>query len=346
MSRSVDVPLPLAAPTLFSFQFARSCSLMKSSGVLSAALILSASLSCLRPVELPELELEEVASAGLPSGTEIQGAVFGDGDIFLWGAESLWRWRLSTGELEPLCAGLVAHTLTVIWDSTRHQLLTIDRAPTGARVVDARGSCMRLTGRVARAVESVLAAGGAADYPLLAVSEKQLIILHLQRNAVPVASMVSLSDGVVSSVRIGRGAMRLGDPSGYIATADRNGVGLTEAAFPFRTVSIDKHGSQRHVLDPMRNVRTEVRTSFIRGWFCLRILEVSPAMLMVMAEPASDRRALVVLDSSGEVLRIRYLDVALGILAAEPASHHLAAVRDIGVREVVLYRWRWRGEYN
>jgi hypothetical protein len=139
------------------------------------------------------------------------------------------------------------------------------------------------------------------------------------------------------------GTLRFGNVRDYVAAADHESFLFTERAFPFRTFRIAQSGTLAIAFDPASQMSALARSEVLSGWVSMPIVRFGNARLQILAEMASDRRQLIILDATGHVEHSRVIDVALGILDADSTTHVAIAVRDAGGGEdLIFYRWRWR----
>ncbi|GIW50973.1 MAG: hypothetical protein KatS3mg081_0328 [Gemmatimonadales bacterium] len=74
-------------------------------------------------------------------------------------------------------------------------------------------------------------------------------------------------------------------------------------------------------------------------WVSLWTVELGRYYLQTLADLRSDRRALVLFEPDGRVVRERVVDIPMGIGASASGLRLLAAVRRAGTQELVIYRW-------
>lgn len=77
-------------------------------------------------------------------------------------------------------------------------------------------------------------------------------------------------------------------------------------------------------------------------WVGTGVFALDSGFVQVLADLASDRRHLVIYDSSGAFKRRRVIDVPFGILDAAPDRRQLLALRRTDRVEILTYEWTWQ----
>ncbi len=77
-------------------------------------------------------------------------------------------------------------------------------------------------------------------------------------------------------------------------------------------------------------------------WVGTGVFALDSGFVQVLADLASDRRHLVIYDSSGAFTRRRVIDVPFGILDTSPYRRQLLAVRRTDRVEILTYEWTWQ----
>lgn len=77
-------------------------------------------------------------------------------------------------------------------------------------------------------------------------------------------------------------------------------------------------------------------------WVGTGVFALDSGFVQVLADLASDRRHLVIYDSSGAFRRRRVIDVPFGILDTAPDRRQLLALRRTDRVEIVTYEWTWQ----
>lgn len=126
------------------------------------------------------------------------------------------------------------------------------------------------------------------------------------------------------------------------------GAFIAELRAPFRTWHLDPRLEGTHLaLAPWSLEVLEVAQSHgfpVHGTVALPVLELDRGHLLVqLSDLTSDRRLVILVDGRGGIVRATVLDVAVGFMASSPPDRLILALRDTGVREFVMYRWRWSG---
>jgi len=78
-----------------------------------------------------------------------------------------------------------------------------------------------------------------------------------------------------------------------------------------------------------------------REWISMGLLALDRALILQLADPASDDRLVLLIDPAGRVLRTTTIHAAVGFVAADHLTRTLYAIRSLNVRELVAYRWTW-----
>lgn len=76
-------------------------------------------------------------------------------------------------------------------------------------------------------------------------------------------------------------------------------------------------------------------------WVGTGVFALDSGFVQVLADLASDRRHLVIYDSSGAFQRRRVIDVPFGILDTAPNRRQLLALRRTDRVEILTYEWTW-----
>ena len=282
------------------------------------------------------LQLEEVAAVTLPDELEILGGVLAeDGSALLWGTTGVWTHKIGR-EVTRHCrdlrlAPLEARRGRAVGD---YELYDVTSA-----------SVVRLSGQDPCAVRTVHA-GLDIAHAVTPVSNGWAEITRLSPEQLAVRFLPqSDQDSVIVRIPVAT-PLRFARVVDYAASAVRESVLLTEIAFPFRTLQIDRTNGIRLLADPAAQLTTRERREVLRGWESLKIVPLDRGYVQILADPRSDRRLILVLDALGQIARRVELDVAMGVLDADPHTRMLLAVRNVGRRELVYYRWHWRGSHK
>lgn len=278
-----------------------------------------------------ELELAEIESVRLPAGLGVLGGVLADdGSVFLWSADAVWHRTPSGGALSEVCRGRIRAPRQATYSRTRGRLEVFDSA--SARVVSiVPGTVCRL-----EQVWAIKDPGGLVvrtSSTWIELSPRGPTALSIRRNRPPFDTTLHVPDTL---------PLRFGRASDYLASSAAGSVLLTESTFPFRTFRVAEREAPTVLLDPASQLPAVSKATLLSGWRSLRPIAVDQTRVQVLADAGSDLRLMLVLDEKGSVTRARQLDVAIGILDASPATRVLIAVRNVGERELVYYRWRWR----
>lgn len=282
----------------------------------------------------PELELTEVKAVRLPERVSVLGGVLGpDGTVLLWGAGSIWLKPDGAAPFVEYCRGGLVAPRYVAYSARLRRYEVYDSASGHMYSMHPGQGCRR---------EIVWATENRASLVVRTESEWVELSLTDATRAKFRAARHHARDTVVQLPQWR--ALRFGKSTDYVAWSSASAVLLTENTFPFRTLRVQATSEPTVISDPVSQLPADSRARLLAGWTSLRPVFVEHAMLQVLADPRSDERLLLVLDKHGRLLRTRALDVAIGLLCADSATRTLLAIRNVGGRELVYYRWRWRAE--
>jgi len=149
--------------------------------------------------------------------------------------------------------------------------------------------------------------------------------------------------GYVSVFRVDRGglariyslaASQRSEAPVYLRPA-RGGILMARAVDPYDVYHISDAGVVIRQLVP-------APPAGVGDWLALPALQVDGAYLQVLADRQSDRRELILWDSTGKAMNRRRIDAPIGFLDADPATRQVIASRDgVGGREIVVYHYNW-----
>lgn len=125
----------------------------------------------------------------------------------------------------------------------------------------------------------------------------------------------------------------------------------TEIGAPFRTRRLTPQPEDRPkeiVVDLVHRTDLVAQELEASGFaqertVALPTMRLDRGYLLQLSELSGDRRLIILIDDTGELVRSTTIEVALGFMASEPDSRLLLAFRDVGKQEFVLYRWTWEG---
>jgi hypothetical protein len=125
----------------------------------------------------------------------------------------------------------------------------------------------------------------------------------------------------------------------------RRGVLLASVQWPFRwtALSMTGHVIRRSagMLAPNARAVLPSPADSLINWLGLPVLALDQGYIQTIADPRSDRRIVVRYREDGSPVAAHALDVAMGFLASNPATHQLVALRRTNHTDLVIYHWHW-----
>jgi hypothetical protein len=276
--------------------------------------------------------LEEIASVTLPNELAVLGgAVSDDGSVLLWSPRGVWLVPQRRSPVVHLCPHLELLPRYAAFSKLSGQVEIYDSGSQRILGVDTENACH----------VSVLWTVG-SDQSLVRRTASRWIEIG-PRSSTQLSVRVQNGSNRETTISIPyRQPLRFGDAADYVTAPDGEATLVTEAWFPFRTFRVGIESDITVALDPAVQLDARTRYELLEGWQSLRLIPLDGAFLQVIADPRSDKRRVLVLNERGRLLRASILDVAIGMLDANRSNGLLIAVRDVGHRELVYYRWRWR----
>lgn len=114
----------------------------------------------------------------------------------------------------------------------------------------------------------------------------------------------------------------------------------TNRFYPFTIRFLTKTGKLHREWQPDLAGAANIPATALDRFVALSVVAVDGVYLLTLAELTSVRRALVIIDATGRILRYREIDVPLAFIGATP--EHLISLRRVrGIQEVVIHRWSW-----
>ncbi|WP_420462889.1 hypothetical protein [Candidatus Palauibacter sp.] len=80
------------------------------------------------------------------------------------------------------------------------------------------------------------------------------------------------------------------------------------------------------------------------SWVGTGVFALDSGFLQILADLGSDRRHLLIYDTSGAFKRRRVIDVPFGVLDTVPDRQELLALRRTDRLEILTYRWSWQSD--
>jgi hypothetical protein len=280
-----------------------------------------------------ELQLLELAAVPLPPNLWVQGASLSRrGELVLWDTATVWVH--SKGALpERVCLNVIMRPLQVVHAESGGALEVVDSVSGYLlRLPQSRRCVPEVTGRGPEA-GSLLWRAKARWISGRIVRADRLLLQEVSPFARPDTVLVPFEQ-----------PLRLVSSAEYLPVSANDTLLVTEVDYPFRTLLIEGRRSFVILADPTAQLSASDRRG-LRGWISLRMAMLDDGLLQVLADPRSDRRRLIVFDASGRAHRMREIEVAMGVLDADPTQRMLVVLRNVGRSEIVYYRWRWRTLY-
>ena len=291
---------------------------------------------CAAQDAVPRLVLTEVGSTRLPGGLAVASAALGAGDSWVaWSGRQPGillrdsaRVRRACTASEPVAAGFTSNGSVQL----------VDAASRTIRVLDESGQCVSVH-HLSTTAEVVGGALVGDDWILATVNRfGQSALLRVsasgnERN-IPVQE-----HSVAARMRLRLSSL----------VTHRNGVLLSAMRWPFQWDALDSLG---HVVASGRPFSHD---SVLADWpraprrvnlVGLTTLDLGEGYLQLIADPRSDLRLLALYAEDGRIARTSVLQTPFGLLAANPSSHTLLALRRSDEVEVVVYHWRWEPAHN
>ena len=134
---------------------------------------------------------------------------------------------------------------------------------------------------------------------------------------------------------------RAGGPTARrcLCRARRGGVTVSSRLFPFAWSTVAEDGG------PGASGRIPAGNEpYYENdpWVGTGVFALDSGFVQVLADLASDRRHLVIYDSSGAFRRRRAIDVPFGILDTVPDRRQLLALRRTDRVKILTYEWTWQ----
>jgi hypothetical protein len=76
-------------------------------------------------------------------------------------------------------------------------------------------------------------------------------------------------------------------------------------------------------------------------WVALRGVAIDSGTVQTIADLASDNRVVFVLDRRGRILTVRRIVAPLGFVDSDVSARRICALRNVTIREIVCYGWKW-----
>jgi hypothetical protein len=286
----------------------------------------------------PQFTLEELRSTSSPEGFLPRGGAFVDDTTSLiWGAGGYLlfrssgdtRWVTFDGEVDPRGLRIVERfpLATEVLDGKAIRIVRYDADGTIVKVVP-----LPLSGPINEAVVIDTmwlvhtAVGGGVHH------------LHVQ-SPTDAGGWRALhrADEVDIPLFAGVTDFRLSGSSGVVF--------YNELRSPFRTWQILRHGSRlsfKLLLGPDQYLQDFASAEMdAANVIALPTQSLGSGYLHQLADLSEDRRIVLVSRANEGAARWTIWHLAIGMIASDPATRRLIAFRDVGLKEIVIYRWGW-----
>jgi hypothetical protein len=270
----------------------------------------------------------EIHSESLRSGLSVlSGILMPDASAVLLAVNGVWR--VNNGKMpEHRCREMHLQPRYVARSGRSN----------GAVVVDSSGLIVRvpISGRCIVAEKVALSAA----HPLLGRLGSRWAQLLIARRQAPYLLLLTSHERIVRRITTDQ-SIRFGDASQYSVRSDGTRLLLTEVSYPFRVFHLAESGKLELAFEPVTHLSIEER-ALARRWSSLPPVRLDDAYLQEIADRTSDIRHFFVFDERGELLRESSVDVPMGVLDVDGTTKRLLVLRNTGVPELVVYKWRWR----
>jgi hypothetical protein len=290
----------------------------------------------------PKLEMHQLAAIPSPPSFLPLGAEFTDSvTTLLWGKDGFLliansgstRWVAFQGEPDP------------------RGMRIVEFEPLIVEVVDARSNAVVRYDKAGRSLGAVLV--GLDDRILQAVAVRATWLIYTASDTTPRRLWLKTGSGTPEMIwesqrEISRTstAFRPDSTAGLRLSAGTDAAYVGELKAPFRTWRIVPDvatesgftllgGSSDAVLQAVTKELDTDQT------VALPFIPLDRGYLQQLADLTEDRRLVALLDANGSFVRSSLWTVAMGIVAGDRGTRRIIAFRDIGVQEIVLYRWGW-----
>jgi|GEM_PF-6717611 len=289
------------------------------------------------------LELEAMRTFRVPAGFDVSGAILlPDSGLVGWGAAGIF----------------------VVDETGAPRLLDTELAfePRGLRILKGPGPAFEVigvrgehagVGKNAADPDRMELLAGFITLQAISVPDGWFVLVEPDGETAPSQQVCFFPDSQGPREEVGIPVVRPSPPwehPVHLSPAGRD-VLATEIAAPFRTWrlrTLPEHQPQEIAAEILHRDDLVVKEMAALGFptertAALPALRLDRGYLLQFSELSEDRRLVILIDDEGQVIRSSTIDVALGFMVSEPDTRLLLALRDIGMREFVLYRWTWGG---
>jgi hypothetical protein len=285
--------------------------------------------------EPPPLELREEYSRQLPDSFQFVGATFSsDGSLVLWSSNRNYLLLVDEGRIQALGAAFLGKPVAAVFSAEGSEIEVVDAVRSTIVVLSRQG--MRLRER--------------RFYTSLRVSTATRIrdLWLLGGRGLNGRFALDEAGAYTSSASPGRSgsAFALHDDLPVHLSQAGGEVLLTNVNRPFAVQRFDSLGAPRASLSPkgIDTSRTIRELTSNGRWVSLPALAASDGYLQTLSDLTSDRRILILYDSSGAARRYTVLDIPVGFVASHARRNLLAGARRTHGLELVVSAWAREGD--
>jgi hypothetical protein len=276
-----------------------------------------------------QLVLREIDANELPTSMRVAGgAIRSNGRSVIWGADGRSLVETGNGSVSIRCPGFRGHFLAagILTSGAVEVIDTLARSVLSVR----QGVCIKR--RDIKVPGRIVAAALLSDGWLVGTEDLQ---------------------GRPGLWYVDEGENNLGSPASYervdsldwhlehLTSGPREAY-LTSIRWPYQWRVVrtgEGRVSRRRIA--VSGVVGRASAEFPTNWSGLPVFPLDSGFVRVVADPRSDARILVLLDSLGAEIRRSRMDVAFGIVATNPSAKLLLATRRTDKYELVTFRWHW-----
>ncbi len=273
----------------------------------------------------PALELREVRSVTIPSGSSIAGAAFGWKDDLVFWTDQQPGLTVVSPTVSRLACGTVLPVSAAMDTATREYVLL---SSTGEEFrFDRMGACRQTRNLMGKEPIVVAARAGTAW------------LLGRQKSATD--PRLRLATTTLDGSRDNEYTTAW--PAEFsIATTDGRSVIVSSIKAPFRSVVYSWNGTQLDRLPLELDAGLhDLAGMSSEGAIALAAVSLDRGFLQVVLELKTGKRRLLLFNAQGKPIRSVLLGDNWGLLASDPAGKRLLVSRHDQLSELVLFSWRW-----
>jgi hypothetical protein len=295
-----------------------------------ASLVIAA---CQADQPAPERELvvtEESAATLSQDGIRALGVVArDDGTISFWtdtmvylGTEGqAFRPLTEIGSVRPMAVGLGENGLSMEVFDRDSRLISLDEG--GVQIRDVERP-------VSDSIEAAIRWGG------------RWVVASREETGVVALASVRLPDQPADkhpfAAKVFSGSRRV-----LLSAPNENELLLTETDVPYATLVYNSSGEVEKEFRPLEPIQMlgYGPENVPPLWYAMSPLRLDEGYVQTVSDLRTSRRALVLYDEEGSVIRVSEVNAPIGFVAALPSEKVVFALRMLGQQELVRYRWSW-----